>query len=522
MLAVFCPKNCFCLFLLLSSIFGTFAEAKRLRVPEPGLEKALAETLGVPRDELTEELVAKNLRFLDAGNRQLRDLTGLEVAENLEVLDLRQNLIEDISPLADLPNLVRLDLSGNRIQNLSVLESLSLDRMKMEISQIQVALQSRTLTKEGKANLIVKLTGVVNRINRGTWSLQILSVANNKLLGLSGVGHLTSLRHLDVSRNSLIDLEGVGQLRNLVTMSAQGNQLGRVESYVDVDKDKEYTPGIDQLKDESGNGKRDTDPLIELRSLPNLINLYLYDNLLTTTHSLSGLPSLKFLLLSGNKLDEIDNLREFKGLIRLALSDNRITTLDGLEGLPKIEHLYLEENMICDLRPLSALSSLLELRLQRNQVYRLHSLKDLKKLRVLALSNNFIHELTPVLDLPKLRRLSLSSNCIALDDAALEEKLKKMRGSGVLISEGSQRKRIVEAEQLLESLVGRPSSNGMLAGYLRERNKYDRLIDVAEDTQNPLNKAFFKTSLELLRRGQLDNLIRDGKLDELTLLGSGN
>ena len=57
----------------------------------------MAETLGVPREELTEELVAKNLRFLDAGNRQLRDLTGLEVAENLEVLVLRQNLIEDIS-----------------------------------------------------------------------------------------------------------------------------------------------------------------------------------------------------------------------------------------------------------------------------------------------------------------------------------------------------------------------------------------------------------------------------------------
>ena len=57
-----------------------------------------------------------------------------------------------------------------------------------------------------------------------------------------------------------------------------------------VDKDKRYTPGIDQLKDESGNGKRDTDPLIELRSLPRLINLYLNDNLLRNTLSLSGLP----------------------------------------------------------------------------------------------------------------------------------------------------------------------------------------------------------------------------------------
>ena len=230
MLAIFRQYHFFRWALFLSSIFVTFAEAKRLRVPEPSLERALAETLGVPREELTEELVAKNLRFLEAGNLQLRDLTGLEVAENLEVLNLRENLIEDISPLANLPNLVRLDLSGNQIRNLSALESLSLERMRREISQIQVSLQSKTLPKDEKAKLIVNLSGIVERINRGTWSLQFLSLANNKLLGLSGIGRLTSLRHLDVSGNSLIDLEGVGQLKNLVTLSAQGNQLGRVES----------------------------------------------------------------------------------------------------------------------------------------------------------------------------------------------------------------------------------------------------------------------------------------------------
>jgi len=515
MLAVFWPNRLLGILLLWSSIFATFADAKRLRVPEPRLERALAETLGVQREDLTEELVARNLRFLDAGNRQIKDLTGLEVAENLEVLVLRQNQIEDISPLADLPNLVRLDLSGNRINNLSVLKTLSLDLMRKEVSQIQIALQSRTLPNEGKADLIVKLSQVIKRINRGTWSLQILSVANNKLLGLSGISHLSSLRYLDVSRNSLIDLEGVGQLKSLVTLAAQGNQLGRIESFVDVDKDKAYTPGIDQLKDESGNGKRDTDPLVELQAMPNLINLYLYDNLLKNTLSLSDLPRLKFLLLAGNELDRIDNLSQFKGLIRLALSDNRITDLSGLEGLPKIEHLYLEENMICDLRPLSSLSTLKELRLQRNQVYRLNSLRELSKLHVLALSNNFIHEISPLLDLPKLKRLSLASNCIVFDDESLEEKLERMRRSGVFITEGTQRPRIVEAEQLFESLSGRPSSNKILGQFLRDKNKYDRLIDLAEDSQvaDPLKKVAYKN---------WENLLRRGKLDETTFLLPGD
>jgi internalin A len=503
------------LVLLLSLLLVTLADAKRLRVPEPSLEKALAESLGVPREGLTEEIVAKNLTFLDASALQIRDLTGLEIAENLEVLVLKQNLIEDITPLADLPNLVRLDLSGNRISNLLALDSLSLERMKEDISQIQVALQSRTLPKDKKAELIVMLSEVVRRINRGTWSLQFLSVANNRLLGLSGVGRLSSLRYLDVSRNSLIDLEGVGQLKNLVTLSAHGNQLGRIESFVDIDKDKTYTPGIDQLKDESGNGKRDTDPLVELQSLPNLINLYLYDNLLKSTLSLSDLPSLKFLLLAGNKLEEISNLSELESLIRLALSDNQITDLSGLEGLPKIEHLYLEENMICDLRPLSSLPSLQELRLQRNQVYRLNSLRELYKLRVLSLSNNFIHEPAPILDLPKLKRLSLSSNCIAFDDEILDEKLTSIRRSGVFVSEGKQRQRIIEAEQLFESLSGRPSSNKILGGLLRDNNKYHRLIDLAEDPQvsDSLKKATYKN---------WDDLLRRSKLDEFTFTLPGN
>ena len=149
--------------LLYLTVFSTSSSAKRLHVPEPVLEKALADTLGVEIQELTEELVAQKLRYLDASNRQLRDLTGLEVAQNLEVLVLKQNLIEDITPLASLPNLTKLDLSGNRISNLSALQGLSLEKMKSELSRLQLALQSRTLTKAEKAGLVLELAGQAER-----------------------------------------------------------------------------------------------------------------------------------------------------------------------------------------------------------------------------------------------------------------------------------------------------------------------------------------------------------------------
>ncbi len=503
---VFCLRSCFLRCFPLTALIVMSLDAKKLRVPEPALEEALAKTLGVQREDLTEELVAENLLSLDVSDKRVRDLKGLEVAQNLRILVLRDNLIEDVSPLGDLPNLSRLDLSGNRIRNLAPLESLSLSKMKTEVLRLQVALENRNLPKDQKAKLIIELSLVIQRINRGHWSIRKLSLENNRLLGLSGIGHLTSLRHLDVSGNSLIDLEGVGQLKNLITLYAQQNQLGRVEGFIDVDKDKKYTEGIDTIDDQSGNGKRDTDPLEELQALPNLVNLYLYDNLLESTLLIKDLPRLKILLLAGNKLEDISNLGEFKGLIRLALSDNRITSLDGLEGLAELEHLYLEENQVSDIRSLRRLFSLLEIRLQRNQLVSINTVKELKKLRVISLSSNFIHDPAPVLDLPDLKRLSLSSNCISLADQTLVDKFQKMRSKGTLISQGTQRKRIVEIEQLVESLIGNPSSNKNLGVFLRTKNRYDRLIDLAEDRSVPDNakKTAYKNWDTFLMRGKID------------------
>ena len=77
------------------------------------------------------------------------------------------------------------------------MESLSLERMRREISQIQVSLQSKTLPKEEKAKLIVKLSGIVGGsiVEHGLCKFFLLPTTN--LLGLSGIGRLTSLRHLD-------------------------------------------------------------------------------------------------------------------------------------------------------------------------------------------------------------------------------------------------------------------------------------------------------------------------------------
>jgi len=472
----------FATFFNLSLIFlfsSPFLYAGTLFVPEPLLERALAKTLRVDRDSLTSELVAEKLEYFELNNAGIRDLTGLQAARNLKVLVLRDNLIKDLSPIAELAHLRRLDLSGNKISNLSPLSGLSQKQLRIKILDIQEKLSSLKNPENEGADLILSLSETVEKAKRGPWQLRELSLANNRLLGLSGISHLNYLQHLDVSGNALIDLEGVGTLDSLVTLYAQSNQLGRVESFVDQNRNNVHDPG-EPIEDESGNGKLDTDPLTEIQSLAKLVNLYLYDNMLKSIASLSDLPRLQILLLSGNQLEEVNNLSEFKQLRRLSLSDNRINSLAGLDSLPNIEHLYLVENRICDLRPIQSLRTLKELRLQRNQFVSIKSLSAFSEINVLSLSNNFIYELKPLLELRKLKRLSLTGNCLELTNPVIAETLNRIRSKGAFVVTGNQKKRIIEAEQLVFSMIGHPESNRMLGNYL-EKNGYLRLMDFVDE-----------------------------------------
>lgn len=485
--------------------FPLFVIAGPLFVPEPVLEQALAKSLRVERDSLTTELVAEKLEYFELNNVGLRDLTGLESAKNLKVLVLRDNLIQDVSPLSDLPHLQKLDLSGNKITSLSPFSGLSIKKMEDEVDQIRMKLANYRTPKDEIAELVISLSEVVERLKRGPWQLQELSLANNRLLGLSGISNLSGLRFLNVSGNSLIDLEGVGSLKNLTTFYAHGNQLGRVESYVDQNKNKTYDIG-EPIGDESGNGKRDTDPLTELQNLPRLVNLYLYDNLLKRVSSLTGLPKLQILLLSGNQIESVSSLGEFKQLRRLSLSDNRINSLSGLEDMPLIEHLYLVENRICDLRPIQRLTSIKELRLQRNQFINVQALSEFNEIQILSLSNNFVFSINPLLGLKNLKRLTLSGNCLDLDSPVSQDQFSKIRSNGTYLFVGNQKERVIEAEQLVFSMIGHPVSNTKLGDYL-EQNGYLRLMDFVEDSS--VDKDEKSNAYQLWRKALLNGTFRN-------------
>ncbi len=94
-----------------------FADAK--------LDAAIREALGkAPGEYITAELLAR-LTELNAEDRGISDLSGLEDATNLTSLMLGGNQIIDISHLTSLTKLTTLRLGGNQISDVSTLASLT-------------------------------------------------------------------------------------------------------------------------------------------------------------------------------------------------------------------------------------------------------------------------------------------------------------------------------------------------------------------------------------------------------------
>ena len=104
--------------------------------------------------------------------------------------------------------------------------------------------------------------------------------------------------------------------------------MGRIEEYVDRNRNKQYDAG-EPFTDESGNGKREIDPLVELHELPKLVDLHLYNNRLKDINSIGEFPALQTLLLSGNEIQEVMALDRFQTLKQLSLANNQLYTHRG-------------------------------------------------------------------------------------------------------------------------------------------------------------------------------------------------
>ena len=160
--------------------------AQHVHIPDPGLRAAISEALdGAP---VTRETMPQ-LTELDARERGVKDITGLEYAHNLRWLTLVYNNITDLTPISDL-RLESLRMWENPVSDLSPL----------------AGMRSLTLLDLGY-NHISDISALANLTN-----LVWLELPGNRITDVTPLAGLTSLRQLWVTENRIADHSALANL----------------------------------------------------------------------------------------------------------------------------------------------------------------------------------------------------------------------------------------------------------------------------------------------------------------------
>ena len=320
----------------------------QVHIPDPNLRAAVVEALGKsPNAPITVEEM-EGLRSLDARNKDIRDLTGLQFATNLCCLELTDNQISDVSPLAGLINLGDLGLSVNSITDISPLSGLtSLARLGLY------------------KNLVSDLSPVARLIN-----LTYLGVSRCNVSDLSPVAGLINLEGLEISLNNISDLSPLAGLIKLKGLHFHQNDVTDIAPLAGlINLEVIYT---------WGNPFSDLSPLARLTKL-EVINFCGANLQGAALAPLAGLTGLKELYLFANKISDISPIAGLTGLNRLALDNNDISDISPIAGLSNLKWMNLHNNTISDISALAGLTNLTWLDVSRNEISDLSPLVGIRE-----------------------------------------------------------------------------------------------------------------------------------------------
>ncbi|NQV34466.1 MAG: leucine-rich repeat domain-containing protein, partial [Phycisphaeraceae bacterium] len=278
-----------------------------INFPDPGLEAAVREALGIPAPAPITDADMLQLINLDASDRGITDLTGLEYATNLEELDLHKNELTAIPAglLSSMPSLTYLDLGKNLFTEIPVgafAGLTSLQRLHLVGNQISAlpanALSDLVDLREFSMDRN-QLTQIPAGAFAGLTSLQSLSLASNQIstLPANALSDLVDLREFRMDRNQLTEIPGgaFAGLLLLEELRLNDNQISTL-------------------------------PVDCFVGLTSLRSLWLYDNEIGTMPMLTGLSNLQDLQLHENNIGAIPPNALFGTIInKLHIQDNQLT-----------------------------------------------------------------------------------------------------------------------------------------------------------------------------------------------------
>jgi Leucine-rich repeat (LRR) protein len=177
---------------------------------DPNLEAAVRDAIAIPTGLIYSSDIDE-LTHLDASDRNITDLTGLEYATSLTTLDLVNNQIDDISPLAGLTSLTGLWLLDNQISDVSPLAGLT-NLAGLGLNRNQIA-------------DISPLVGLTN-LTLGLW------LAHNQISDVSPLANLSSLAILELGDNGISQVSPLADLTSLTELYLWDNEIGDISPLV--------------------------------------------------------------------------------------------------------------------------------------------------------------------------------------------------------------------------------------------------------------------------------------------------
>ena len=305
-----------------------------VHIPDPNLRAAIAESLGKNPNVPITVAEMEGLGKLDARDKGIRDLTGLQFATNLIRLNLRDNQISDLSPLAGLINLRELRLDHNF--------------QPSDLSPLAGLINLEVLDFTFNVSDLSPLAGLIN--------LEYLHFTDTNVSDFSPLAGLINLESLGFSRTPIIsDISPLAGLVNLKFIGSWGNAIS------------------------------DLSPLAGLTKL-ELIN-FCGGNISDLT-PLAGLTGLKELYLARQEISDISLLANLTGLTRLDLHNNDISDISPLAKLTQLKWLELRATNISDISPLVNLTQLKWLNIAHNNIADLSPLDGLRENITLTFYDN--------------------------------------------------------------------------------------------------------------------------------------
>ena len=192
------------------NIIDLLPSAKVVTIPDAGLAAAVREALELTSDTVLTTFTILDLRVLNARERRITDLTGLEHAHNLEELNLYKNNISDISPLAGLTRLTELNLKINNISDVSPLAGLT--------RLIHLDLGGNTISDVSALSSLTQLTEL--------W------LSQNSISDVSPLAGLTRLTELVLGSNNISDVSPLAGLTQLKVLYLDRNEISDVSPLV--------------------------------------------------------------------------------------------------------------------------------------------------------------------------------------------------------------------------------------------------------------------------------------------------